>query len=321
MGMAASQARFLQLTARRTNIEYMGQQINQQRLALANASAGLFEKMLTLETPVPPSTMDDKYYKQGYTFTDTRDELQKSITWNTVETSVDITDLDTGLGGVATAAPAGQIRITTAAGGGATVDISTAALAGVPGSTTTQADAIEDLYDAIHGAGTHAALETGYTQVVRMVSVKHDIYNPDGNYTTVEEKAPALLEFDNLNRLLNVTLLQSGKLNFDKTTQDETNTAFGIGDNNNMGNKLTYSSVFDSTTYQNDVNRYEFVKASYDYQVERINQETRIIQTQDKSLELKMKQLDTEHNAIQTEMDAVQKVLQKNIEGSFKTFA
>jgi len=34
-----------------------------------------------------------------------------------------------------------------------------------------------------------------------------------------------------------------------------------------------------------------------------------------------MKQLDTEHNAVQTEMEAVQKVLQKNIEGSFKTFA
>ena len=47
MGMAASQARFLQLTARRTNIEYQGQQINQSRLALANASAGLFEKMLS----------------------------------------------------------------------------------------------------------------------------------------------------------------------------------------------------------------------------------------------------------------------------------
>ena len=31
MGMAASQARFLSLTARKTNVEYEGQQINQQR--------------------------------------------------------------------------------------------------------------------------------------------------------------------------------------------------------------------------------------------------------------------------------------------------
>ena len=36
MGMAASQARFLGLTARKTNVEYEGQQINQQRTRLIN---------------------------------------------------------------------------------------------------------------------------------------------------------------------------------------------------------------------------------------------------------------------------------------------
>ena len=56
MGLAASQARFLQLTARRSNIEYQGQQINQQRLALANASAGLYQRQLTLVVPTPPSS-------------------------------------------------------------------------------------------------------------------------------------------------------------------------------------------------------------------------------------------------------------------------
>ena len=35
MGLAASQARFLGLTARKSNIEYEGQQVNQQRTALA----------------------------------------------------------------------------------------------------------------------------------------------------------------------------------------------------------------------------------------------------------------------------------------------
>ena len=35
MGMAASQARFLSLTARKSNIEYEGQQINEQRLTAA----------------------------------------------------------------------------------------------------------------------------------------------------------------------------------------------------------------------------------------------------------------------------------------------
>ena len=48
MGLAASQARYLSLSARKTNVEYEGQQINQQRLALSNQSADLFNQMLTM---------------------------------------------------------------------------------------------------------------------------------------------------------------------------------------------------------------------------------------------------------------------------------
>ena len=55
MGMAASQARFLGLTARKSNVEYQVQQINQQRTSLANESAGLYNQMMELEVPVPPS--------------------------------------------------------------------------------------------------------------------------------------------------------------------------------------------------------------------------------------------------------------------------
>jgi len=44
------------------------------------------------------------------------------------------------------------------------------------------------------------------------------------------------------------------------------------------------------------------------------------LQAQDKRLELELKNVDTQHNAVQTEMDAVKKVIEKNIESSFKTF-
>ena len=46
MGMAASQARYLGLTARKTNVEYEGQQVNQARTALANQSANTFNELL-----------------------------------------------------------------------------------------------------------------------------------------------------------------------------------------------------------------------------------------------------------------------------------
>ena len=68
MGMAASQARFLNLTARKTNIEFEGAQINQQRTALSNESANYYSQLASMSVPVPPSTED--YTKITYTFED-----------------------------------------------------------------------------------------------------------------------------------------------------------------------------------------------------------------------------------------------------------
>ena len=68
MGMAASQARYLALVARKSNCEYEGQQINQSRLNLSNKTASLFTQMVGLNVPVPPSKQD--FTKLQYTYTD-----------------------------------------------------------------------------------------------------------------------------------------------------------------------------------------------------------------------------------------------------------
>ena len=68
MGMAASQARFLSLTARKTNVEFEGQQINQQRTTLSNESANYYSQLCNLTVPTPPSTED--FTKTTYTFVD-----------------------------------------------------------------------------------------------------------------------------------------------------------------------------------------------------------------------------------------------------------
>ncbi|MCQ2744422.1 MAG: hypothetical protein MJ230_06480 [bacterium] len=72
MGMAASQARYLALTARKTNTEYEGQQINQARTALANQSANLFNRLLSMEVPNPPKTTD--FTKLQYSYSDGQNE-------------------------------------------------------------------------------------------------------------------------------------------------------------------------------------------------------------------------------------------------------
>lgn len=66
MGMAASQARWISLAARKTNVEYEGQQINQARTALSNQSSELWNRLYQMDVPVPPSTTD--FTKTKYTF-------------------------------------------------------------------------------------------------------------------------------------------------------------------------------------------------------------------------------------------------------------
>lgn len=84
MGMTASQARYLALTARKTNTEYEGQQINQARTALANESANLFNRLLDLEVPVAPKTTD--YTEVQYSYTDGENESVLE-SWEQLSTS------------------------------------------------------------------------------------------------------------------------------------------------------------------------------------------------------------------------------------------
>ena len=61
MGMAASQARMLALLARQHNVEFEGQQINQQRLVLSNKMNEIQDRMYDMDVPTPPSKQDFMY--------------------------------------------------------------------------------------------------------------------------------------------------------------------------------------------------------------------------------------------------------------------
>lgn len=67
MGMSASQARLIALTARMNDIEYQGQQINQQRTTLSNQVNALYNQLLEMSVPTPPSTSN--YTKVQYSGT------------------------------------------------------------------------------------------------------------------------------------------------------------------------------------------------------------------------------------------------------------
>ena len=92
----------------------------------------------------------------------------------------------------------------------------------------------------------------------------------------------------------------------------------------NNGNGITYALTTNTSTdqqaYEAAMNQYEFDKAQYDKSIQDINNKIEIIQAEDRTLELRLKQLDTERNAIQTEIEAVSKVIEKNVQDTFKTF-
>ena len=67
MGMSASQARYLGLIARQNDLEYQGQQINQERTILSQQVTDLYNTLQNLTVPTPPSTSD--YTKVEYSGT------------------------------------------------------------------------------------------------------------------------------------------------------------------------------------------------------------------------------------------------------------
>lgn len=69
MGMAASQGRYLALTARKSTVEYQAQQINQQRTMIANELSGTFADLVKLEVPTVPSELN--YQETLYKYSDT----------------------------------------------------------------------------------------------------------------------------------------------------------------------------------------------------------------------------------------------------------
>ncbi len=126
---------------------------------------------------------------------------------------------------------------------------------------------------------------------------KLNYYNASYVSTRQEETKKALLETDGQGRFTSVRF-----------------------EDDSVTYTLNMETVTDDAAYQDAMNQYYYESAQYDKMVQDINAKTSLIQQEDQQLELRLKQLDTEQNALSTEIDAVSKVVQDNIEDSFKTF-
>ena len=85
--------------------------------------------------------------------------------------------------------------------------------------------------------------------------------------------------------------------------------------NNGAGDFVMTSWTSGDTTLRTEVDDEGVAQAEAKYKVKLAQ-----IESKDKKFDLNLKQIDTEHLAIQTEVDSVKKVIDKNIERSFKAF-
>lgn len=336
MGMAASQARFLGLTARKTNVEYEGQQINQQRTALSNQSASYYTNLLGMNVPQPPSVQD--YTKTIYSFTDgaLNNQLTSLVAHTDGSYTVSYIRSYTDSEAIVSAVPS---RVTKNADGTYNVGATQLRELGVADdSDPYYASLSEDnkkaliadelaykeklnkshsqsgsdtwLVRYVKNESTGAYVPTYYNKSV-LDGATYDDTNTSvsyiGAYTKGASKVTeeikgvtAFMEQDSTGRYVNITL------------ED--------GNGNLTTYALSTSTVTDDEAYNAAMNQYEYDKAEYDKDIQEINAKIEIIQLEDKDLEIRLKQLDTEQNAISNEIDAVTKVIEKNVESSFKTF-
>ncbi len=342
MGMAASQARFLGLTARQNNIEFEGQQINQQRTMLANQSANYYTDLLGMSVPVPPSV--DSYSKTVYTFND--GALTNTITSLIAQAN--------GHYMISYLSKWQEDYVPVAAGNGVVVNTNTiqipysSYMVGTDKLRVLGTDLNpplgplfppEQIAEELQWAqmlNDKYGADTWYVRYVMDTTLgvekpyfyrKSDLdpamgaqYDPDTgvslsniNVYTIgsEEKIvehtaiqDCLFERDSSGRLMNLSIPIPGSNPVEYTTY-----------------ALTTETTTDQDAYNDAMNNYEYEKYLYDQAIENINSKIAIIQAQDKNLELRLKQLDTERNAVMTEKDAVSKVIENNVKDSFKTFS
>lgn len=337
MGMAASQARFLGLTARKTNVEFEGQQINQQRTTLSNQSANYYNQLLGMSVPVAPSVED--YTKTVYTFNDgalTNTITSLVATGNGEYTVSYLREWNDDFAAVSAAT-----SIITNDGG--TYYVGDTPLRKLGDTANPDDDPYLSTVDDLDGLKREEqayldALNEKYGDANAEWYVRYVQNSTSGAYIPYFYKASEVedatkYETDTGRSIANINCYTMGTdknveevkaLEGCRVEQDSTGRYISIAlpqeDGTTVKYALTTTTVTDQEKYDDAMNQYEYDKYLYDQTIQEINAKIEITQAEDKNLELRLKQLDTEQNAIQTEMDAVEKVIEKNTESTFKTF-
>ena len=267
MGMSASQARYLQLTARRSNLEFEAQQICHKRLMLAEQT----EKIATSYN----AKINDRhlYYDAPYTIETSLDEngnakpLVSFGESSATRKRLDYYDITNSIAD--TTQPGLGMRIINADG--------------------------KQVVPAIPEGGNPDDYVVDATIVARQADGQNS-YENACNY--LEDKLRSGEWF-----------LQQPEAVITSKVNDETGEVVNEIEWNNV-NYQTLTNINDILYKDND----SAAQAEY-------TRATEVIQKQDKMLEMRLSQLTTEQEAIKAEQEGLKKIIDDNIDKSFKTFA
>ena len=348
--MAASQARWISLAARKTNVEYEGQQINQARTALANESSQLWNELYNMEVPTAPSTTE--FTKTQYTFengdtTQTISEIQPAeytdidgVNYNSYVTYYTKVAEYTGIRNT-NSNPQVQY-VASAAGTDGYYMVGTRKLSCLNTVDRTNTNQNSD-WGTYSAQLDQIAIDWPSTQIAKdwtNFKTNGDLTGLDNIYFWAD--ADGKVNFtsktgttgDSLDECLANSLLPLHSYYADYQTANKELSKYGIIEYDSTGRAtsiqlegssvvygLEATSITDENAYNDAMNNYNYQQQVYEKKVQDINAKTEKIQTEDRTLELRLKALDTEQNALQTEMDAVHKIISKNIENTFKTFS
>jgi hypothetical protein len=352
--MSASQARFLCLTARKNNVEFEGQQINQQRTTLSNESGSYYSELCNMTVPTPPSI--DDYTKVSYTFDDgaltntitsmiVKDNNKYSISY--IQQWQDDYSIVSASSSIISKTDDGYkigSSILRILGDTTGYNISKDSyLSGLDKDQLADLLKEEEYFQTMLNEtvlGNVSASDNWYVRYVKDSStgsykpyfyqasdVENDSKYTDDGYATSNINCYSLGSSTKTKEVLNAT----GSVEKDSTGRYISIILYQTDDDGNIKKNddgseiyteysLTTNTATDEDAYNDAMNQYNYEQYQYDQKVQEINSKIEIIQQQDKSLELELKQLDTEESAISTEIDAVKKVISKNVENSFKTF-
>jgi len=348
MGLAASQARFLGLTARKSNVEYQGQQINQQRTALSNEIMGLYNEYDRLEVPTPPSVQD--YQNTVYTIDDTPENYQISnfskilegenagqynvtLTYSEeVPKAYTYTPSLTSLNAVSGTNGFSKLNITI----GTEKFVYEEDADGNVSNESTITKITSD-YDKYPGLSTimkaNNATDGIYYQFVRGNTVYYASQseiettflnqgiapNAEGEY-----KYSGGYAFDYQGTIKTPKTVQAvAAIGQEADGRLSSIQVISCDDSDLVGYAYSVSAKTsdDQNAYTDATNKYNYEKQVYENEIARINAKTKKIQEQDRHLELQLKQLDTEQTALKTEMESISKVIEETVDAVFKTFS